>query len=61
MSEDRGKETPVKDGGLKITDFDDLKIAFIELNEKHNDLARSYNAYRRSHKDRDFMDRQYGL
>lgn len=36
------KDTPVKDGGTKITDFEDLKIAFLELNEKHNKLAQDY-------------------
>lgn len=34
---------PVKDGGLHITDFDDLKIAFLELLDKHNKLAASYH------------------
>jgi len=55
------KDVPVKDGGLKIVDFDDLKIAFLELNEKHNALAASYRSYRNEHSNDDFMRRQYGL
>jgi hypothetical protein len=40
--------TPVKEGGTKITDFEDLKIAFLELNEKHNKLAIDYTKLKSS-------------
>lgn len=37
-------EIPVKEGGTKITDFEDLRIAFLDLNEKHNKLAKDYDS-----------------
>jgi len=61
-------DMPVKSGGTKITDFEDLRIAFLDLQEKHNtlvnqhkELARNYNKYRKEHVDRDIATRMYGL
>ncbi len=55
------KDIKVSEGGTKIVDFDDLKIAFLELADKHNKLASSYKDYRNDHQTRDFMERPYGL
>ena len=45
MEEDEDRKIQVKDGGLKITDFDDLRLAFLDLQKQHNALAISYNEY----------------
>ena len=36
----------VTEGGLKIVDFDDLKIAFLDLHDKHQKLAKDYSAFK---------------
>ena len=40
-------EIKVSEGGLKIVDFDDLKIAFMDLHNKHQQLATAFNNLRR--------------
>lgn len=35
---------PVKKGGKFISDFDDLKIAFLDLLDKHNKLVRKVSS-----------------
>jgi hypothetical protein len=46
------EETSVKDGGTKINDFEDLKIAFLALNKAYNTLARDYSEVRTKLKQR---------
>lgn len=36
------EEIAVKDGGTKINDFEDLKLAFLALNKAYNNLAVDY-------------------
>jgi len=57
---DEGK-TAVKEGGLKITDFDDLKLAFIDLLDKHNKLAASHSALLRETKRLRGRERTYDI
>ena len=40
------EEIAVKDGGTKIKDFEDLKIAFLYLNNAYITLARDYSEVR---------------
>ena len=47
MSEE--SNTKVTDGGLKIEDFDDLKIAFLDLLDKHQKLAIAFSGYKKRH------------
>lgn len=53
-------ELKVTEGGLKIEDFDDLKIAFLELLEKHNQLAMAFEGYRNRNKTFLNHNRPYG-
>jgi len=53
--------TKVTDGGLKIEDFDDLKIAFLDLLDKHQKLAIAFDAYRKRHKKTLRDNATYGL
>lgn len=45
------KDTKVTDGGLHIADFEDLKLAFLDLLDKHNKLAISHSELLRDLKD----------
>ena len=56
------KETPVKEGGSKIADFEDARLAIIELSEKHNALVESHTKLRNKVISLDSaIDRPYGL
>lgn len=48
-------------GGLKIEDFDDLKIAFLDLLDKHNKLAATFSNYREKHANTLREHTRYGL
>ena len=49
MTKREESEIPVKEGSLKITDFEDLRLTFLELQEKYNMLVDSYKNYHNIH------------